>query len=143
MLAPPEAIANGLRILLIHRASDSMLIHGLTREGHDVLAVDDQRPSRWLGVFKPDVVLVASALSISQTCRELRRCGAEPPVVAIEPDGEVRRRVAVLESGADDCLSSPINIDELNARVQAACRRGSRPTTPRRTATPAAQEGMA
>lgn len=128
-----KSVTRELRILLIHRTSEPMLSRILAREGHDVLVVDDQRPARWLSVFKPNLVLVAAAPDIAQTCRELRSHGAAAPIIAIEPDGEIGRRVAVLESGADDCLSSPIHVEELNARIQAACR--SRSELPRSSRT--------
>lgn len=140
---PPEQAVAGLRILLIHRTSEPMLMRLLARKGHDVLVVDDHQPSKWLGVFKPNLVLVAAALDVAQTCRELRSHGTEPPIVAIAPDGEIRRRVAVLESGADDCLSSPVHIEELNARIQAACRRGSQLPIPARTTNQQTSEGTA
>src|SRR6187401_919128 len=46
-------------------------------------------------------------------CRELRRNGSNVPVLMLTARGEVRERVLSLNSGADDYLVEPFEVEEL------------------------------
>ncbi len=56
-------------------------------------------------------------------CRELRRSGNVTPIIMLTARGEVRERILGLETGADDYVVKPFEIDELLARIQAVLRR--------------------
>ena len=56
-------------------------------------------------------------------CRELRSRGSVTPIIMLTARGEVRERILGLETGADDYVVKPFEIDELLARVQAVLRR--------------------
>ena len=56
-------------------------------------------------------------------CRDLRERGAELPILMLTARAETRERVLGLESGADDYLVKPFEIDELLARLRALLRR--------------------
>jgi DNA-binding response OmpR family regulator len=58
-------------------------------------------------------------------CRELRRAGAVTPILMLTARGELRERVLGLETGADDYLVKPFEVEELIARVRALLRRTS------------------
>jgi two-component system response regulator MprA len=120
-----ELTSGALRILLVQGIPDPRLTRELARDGHDVLAVaPDRRAMRLLDVFKPHVVLVVTT-DVAQACRDLRRHAADLPIVAIAPDRGHDARIAALEAGADDCVSSPFHPAELTARMRAAVRRGA------------------
>ena len=55
--------------------------------------------------------------------RELRRAGNRMPVLVLTARDAVPDRVAGLDSGADDYLVKPFDLDELAARVRALLRR--------------------
>jgi len=117
--------AEALRILLIHGSAEPQLTRELARGGHDVLAVAAQdQAMRLLGVFNPHVIVVATP-DVARTCRELRDHAAHAPIVAIAANRDLDVRIAALEAGADDCVSTPFHPAELTARMRAALRRGA------------------
>ena len=57
-------------------------------------------------------------------CRELRRRGIRTPILMLTARDTVRDRVAGLDTGADDYLTKPFDLEELHARLRALTRRG-------------------
>jgi DNA-binding response OmpR family regulator len=112
-----------MRVLLVHRGPQPELVRLLAREGHDVLVVaETERPIRFLGVFKPDLVLVAMHEPVA-ACRLVRQAAPGVPLLAVIPSQDVDSRIAALEAGADDCLGAPFHWVELDARMLAVQRR--------------------
>jgi DNA-binding response OmpR family regulator len=60
-----------------------------------------------------------------EVCRKLREAGNHIAILMLSARGGVAERVMALEVGADDYLTKPFEIDELNARVKALTRRTS------------------
>ncbi len=58
-----------------------------------------------------------------ETCRRLRECGVEAPVIMLTARDAVDDRVRGLDSGADDYLVKPFSLAELAARLRALARR--------------------
>jgi DNA-binding response OmpR family regulator len=56
-------------------------------------------------------------------CRELRRRGVVTPILMLSGRGQVSEKVLGLETGADDYLVKPFEVDELVARARALARR--------------------
>jgi DNA-binding response OmpR family regulator len=75
--------------------------------GYDLIVLD------WV---VPDI----DGLSV---CRELRRAGVVTPVLMLSARGLVSERVLGLETGADDYLVKPFEVEELVARARALVRR--------------------
>lgn len=62
--------------------------------------------------------------------KELRLRGNATPVVLLTALDEVADRIKGLDSGADDYIGKPFDLDELAARIRAAARRGQGRATP-------------
>jgi DNA-binding response OmpR family regulator len=60
-----------------------------------------------------------------EICRQLRRSSVTVPIMMLTARGEVSERVLGLDSGADDYLVKPFEVEELVARVNALLRRSS------------------
>ena len=59
-----------------------------------------------------------------EVCRELRKRGKRTPILMLTARDALQDRVAGLDSGADDYLVKPFELDELLARLRALMRRG-------------------
>jgi DNA-binding response OmpR family regulator len=67
-----------------------------------------------------------------ETCRQLRIDPAlmDIPILFLTALGRPEDRVAGFRAGADDYLTKPFNLEELQLRIKAILRRVSRPTPP-------------
>jgi two-component system response regulator TctD len=80
----------------------------------------------------PDVVildLTLPGLDGLQVLQQARRGGLATPVLILTARGTVGDRVIGLNTGADDYLPKPFDLDELVARLQALARRRGEPAT--------------
>jgi two-component system phosphate regulon response regulator OmpR len=117
-----EGATEAMRILFVHAGSEQELCRILSRGGHEVLAVPaSERPSRFVGVFVPDLIVVAVG-EPAEVCAAMRAAPPRAAIVAVVPNASVDDRVDALEAGADDCLGTPFNVTELFARLHAAVR---------------------
>ncbi len=58
-------------------------------------------------------------------CREVRQAGLTTPILMLTARGETSERVLGLDSGADDYVVKPFEVEEFVARVRALIRRGA------------------
>jgi DNA-binding response OmpR family regulator len=67
-----------------------------------------------------------------ETCRQLRidPVLADIPILFLTALGRPEDRLAGFRAGADDYLTKPFNLEELQLRIKAILRRVSRPTSP-------------
>ena len=113
----------GLRLLLVHDPPEPELTRTLARQGHDVLAVRaGERPARFLEVFSPDVIVVATREG-ADMCHDLRLAGPFVAIIAIVAGRDAEDRITLLDAGADDCPATPFSPEELEARIATASRR--------------------
>jgi len=59
-----------------------------------------------------------------QVCREIRSRGDTTPIIMLTARGETAEKVQGLDTGADDYMVKPFEIEELVARIRALIRRG-------------------
>jgi two-component system, OmpR family, alkaline phosphatase synthesis response regulator PhoP len=62
-------------------------------------------------------------MSGEEYLQSLRDRGDDTPVLMLTAKGDIRTRIRSLDSGADDFLAKPFNMDELLARIRALIRR--------------------
>lgn len=101
-----------------------------TRLGMDGHAIDTagSLADAWeyLDYSSYDIVLLDLTLPDGDGRRFLAQCraqGNDVPVIAVTAQSDVSSRVEVLDAGADDYISKPVNFSELEARCRAVLRR--------------------
>lgn len=120
-----------MKVLLIedHDAMRRTLQRCLERLGMQVVTCADgaRALDRWQASL-PDVVLLDLSLPGMdglQVLSAARAAGLDTPVLILTARGTVGDRILGLNSGADDYLPKPFDLDELEARVRALARRSS------------------
>ncbi len=120
-------------ILLIEDQRDTAALVGehLVRRGYTVdYATDGADGLRLAGSGNYDVIvldLMLPDMDGVDVCRALRRrSGRATPVLMLTARDDMEDKVAGLEAGADDYLTKPFDIRELDARLRALIRRDRR-----------------
>lgn len=76
---------------------------------------------------EPDLIIISDSIEedLSDFCKKIRvlTFNTRPIIVAMSKSAELSDRIKVLENGADDFLSEPINKDEFKMRIMAHLRR--------------------
>jgi two-component system response regulator TctD len=118
-----------MKLLLVEDdpSMQATLQRTLSRRGIQVTACADGRHAleRWR-TDGPDVVLLdltLPGLDGLQVLEQARRSGLQTPVLILTARGTVGDRVIGLNTGADDYLPKPFDLDELEARLRALHRR--------------------
>jgi len=114
-----------VRVLLIEdnrRLSDSLRIT-LEEDGYAVDAAYDGMDGEEMGLVPSyDVIILDIMLPGKdglEVCRELRDRHITTPVLMLTARDALDDRVLGLDSGADDYLVKPFEVDELRARIRA------------------------
>jgi two-component system response regulator TctD len=118
-----------MKILLVEDniAMQTSLQRTFQRRGMQVVVCGDgaRALDRWQASV-PDVVLLdlsLPGLDGLQVLAQARAAGLKTPVLIITARGTVGDRILGLNTGADDYLPKPFDLDELEARVRALARR--------------------
>jgi two-component system KDP operon response regulator KdpE len=102
----------------------------LSAQGHEVITAGDGSGGiTRTAVDKPDVVLLDLGLPDIDgldVCSRIRQW-TDVPVIVLSAAGSEQRKVAALDGGADDYVTKPFGMEELQARIRAALRHVSRP----------------
>lgn len=121
-----------MRLLLIedNPAMQATLKRSFERRGMQVSTCGDgaRALERWQACL-PDVVVLDLTLPGQDGLQVLARARAEglvTPVLILTARGTVGDRILGLDTGADDYLPKPFDLDELEARVRALARRTPR-----------------
>jgi two-component system, OmpR family, KDP operon response regulator KdpE len=131
-----RSVPDGPTILVVE--DDPETRAALTRElmnrGYRIDEAGDGRTAlrRW-EQHRPDVVLLDLGLPDIDGLEIIRRIRREAttPIVILSGRYEEREKVEALERGADDYVTKPFGVDELNARLRVALRRAAGPAADR------------
>jgi DNA-binding response OmpR family regulator len=120
------------RVLLVEdeRLLSMTLSDRLVREGYFMQGAANGRAGYEMAV-REDFDLILLDLMLPDMdgldfCRNLRRRGAQVPILMLTARGQIEDRVRGLKLGADDYLAKPFEPAELLARMEALLRRASR-----------------
>jgi two-component system response regulator TctD len=122
-------MVDGMKLLLVEDdpSMQTALQRTLTKRGMEVEVCSDGKLAleRWKKA-PPDVVMLDLTLPGMDgllVLEEARRSGLATPVLILTARGTVGDRIMGLNSGADDYLPKPFDLDELEARLRALNRR--------------------
>jgi len=109
-----RAIARGIEYIMINQGFRTDLAHdgayGLQKavsENYDLIVLDIMLPS----------------MNGFEICESLRKQGIHSAILMLTSLGDETNKLAGFRAGADDYVTKPFSLDELNARVQALLRR--------------------
>jgi len=98
---------------------------GLSALGHDVLvASTGEQGISQAAIGAPDLVVLDLGLPDidgMEVCRRIRQWSAVP-IIVLSADGTQDRKIASLDGGADDYMTKPFGMGELEARIRVALR---------------------
>ena len=125
-------LIQGASVLVVEDDDETRaaLVRELTSRGYRVVVASGGRDAlaRW-EARRPDVVLLDLGLPDMDGLDVVRRIRREAttPIVILSGRYEEREKVEALERGADDYVTKPFGVDELNARLRVALRRSAGP----------------
>ena len=119
--------ARPMRVLVIddEPAIRRLMKTSLAAEGYEVVeAATGEEGWATFGRMKPDLVLLDLGLPDidgKELIRRIRAAGLTP-IVVLSIRGDERGKVEALDLGADDYVTKPVGMEELNARLRTALR---------------------
>lgn len=106
-----------------------LLQTGLRGYGYQVVTAGNGTDALTLAAQQgPDVIILDIALGSEpdglEVCRRLRQW-TKAPIIMLSVRGDEKTKVLALNTGADDYLTKPFGMEELQARIQAILRRSA------------------
>ena len=120
-----------MKILVVEddKGVSEMLRKGLSASSHVVEIAEDGNAGSFLArSYEYDAILLDYSLPHKNglaLCREIRGSGKTTPIIFLSVMSDTQTKVSALEQGADDYITKPFSIDELQARLKAVSRRPS------------------
>jgi two-component system response regulator MprA len=111
------------------RATRDAIRRGLELDGYSVTAVANGEEALIVIDRAPPSIIILDLMMPYvdglTVCRKLRGSGDRTPILLLTARAEISDRVSGLDAGADDYLTKPFALEELQARVRALLRRSS------------------
>ena len=77
--------------------------------------------------LEPEIIIVSDSIDeeLAEFCKKVRALtyNTRPVIIALSKSADISDRISVLENGADDFISEPVNIEEFKTRIKAHLRR--------------------
>jgi two-component system KDP operon response regulator KdpE len=131
-MTPDDAPTSRPTVLVVEDDEETrrVLVRALVGHGYRTVEARDGRTAleRWES-RRPDVVLLDLGLPDIDGIRLVRRFRREAatPIVILSARFEEREKIEALDQGADDYVTKPVGIGELDARLRVAIRHGAGP----------------
>lgn len=120
-----------IKILIVddEPAIRKLLERGLTGYGYNVIVTHDGQEALTLAARQsPDLILLDINLESDpdglEVCRQLREW-SKTPIIMLTVRDEKSIRLTALNVGADDYMTKPFDMEELEARIRAVLRRSA------------------
>lgn len=82
---------------------------------------------KYIQEYEPDLIIISDSIpeSLEAFCNKIRvlTYNMRPIIIALSKSAELQDKIKVLEAGADDFISEPVNIEEFKTRIKAHLRR--------------------
>lgn len=119
-----------MKLLLIEDEPSviSLIQRSLTTSGHEItVAMDGQSGLDMAKQYNFDLILLDLMLPVMngmEVCRKIRRTDTNTPILMLTALGTTENIVSGLDVGADDYMTKPFKLAELEARIRTLTRRG-------------------
>jgi len=119
-----------LKLLLIEDEPSviSLIQRSFSVSGHEItVAMDGQSGLQMALKHSFDVILLDLMLPVMngmEVCRQIRNSGNSTPIIMLTALGTTENIVSGLDAGADDYITKPFKLAELEARIRTLTRRG-------------------
>ena len=117
-------------VLIIDKRKEQSTKYKKILENSDItvfVASDFAQALNFMNSFEPDLILISDSLDfdVKKALEQIRvlTYNTRPAVVALSKSNHIQDKIEILDAGADDFLSEPINSEEFKARVLAHLRR--------------------
>lgn len=117
-------------VLIIDKRKEQSTKYKKILENNDIsvfVASDFANGLNYINAFEPDLILLSDSLDfdVKKAIEQIRvlTYNSRPAIVALSKSNHIQDKIEILDSGADDFLSEPINNEEFKARITAHLRR--------------------
>lgn len=117
-------------VLIIDKRKEQSVKYKKILESSDntvIIASDFALALNYMNAFEPDLIMISDSLDfdIKEAIKQIRvlTYNTRPAVIALSKSNHIQDKIDILDSGADDFLSEPINNEEFKARITAHIRR--------------------
>ena len=119
-----------MKLLLIEDEPSviSLIQRSLSAAGHEIsIAMDGQSGLQMASQHEFDIILLDLMLPVMngmEVCRKIRQTNTSTPILMLTALSTTENIVSGLDAGADDYMTKPFKLAELEARIRTLTRRG-------------------
>lgn len=117
-------------VLIIDKRKEQSTKYKKILENNDItvlVASDFAQALNLMNAFEPDLILISDSIDfdVKKALEQIRvlTYNSRPAIIALSKSNHIQDKIEILDSGADDFLSEPINNEEFKARIIAHIRR--------------------